>query len=74
MFTLPKTKTYRPGREIYGRLVWGSRTAHIIGNIKSRSSFNLYRKWLTDDFGLKIPQDIYDALTRKHLELKGRGE
>ncbi len=45
-----------------------------IHRIQTRNGFDSLREALARDYGMKMPQEINDDLTRKHLELKGRGE
>lgn len=45
-----------------------------IEGMKYRIQLDCERASLIRKYGLSIPQDINDALTRKHLELKKRGE
>ncbi len=45
-----------------------------IESIQYRIQLDVQRTVMTRKYGMNIPQDINDALTRKDLELKKRGE
>ncbi len=50
------------------------RVADSIGVITDKSVFDIFRMTLIDKHGMKMPQEINDALTKKHLELNGKGK
>ncbi len=45
-----------------------------IGAQTHRCGLDGWQKFMFRRYGMKIPQEVNDALTRKHLELEGRGE
>ncbi len=45
-----------------------------VSNIENRLQFNSVREAVIRKYGMNIPQEVNDALTRKHLELNGKHE
>ncbi len=48
--------------------------SYIVSLAQNRDTLNEWKETLTKTYGMKMPKKINDALTKKHLEFKQRGE
>ncbi len=70
MSTLRRNRS-RYSHEVYYHAV---DTDRLIGTIQNRIVFDAWHREIIRKYGINVPQNINDALTKKHLELKRKGE